>query len=631
MTSTLFSCVKEEGEPLIVTRGVSDTTMVTNEGGYLYGDCFKDIKLKDGYDVNPLKGNSAQSLMQSLSCWVNMKAHVTNIDLSKNSKITACGFVASQSENPAFENKESDQTFRFTEYDPEKFAFSDQEEFEFTVKLINLEYGKTYYVRSYYVTEAGDTAYNKTSLKYNSKTPSDVWFQRKQHVELSARSYAITFEDQGKQYIYGGRVNGAECANDLWVYDISSDTWSQLASAETVQSSLIPKRANGSAVVVPKKKLSDNGQWVPYSDEHIVFFVGGENDNYDATAQIFTYSIKNNWYNQQSDHPTGRDHVQPLPEPLKGTVAFTLSDDISEPYVYVGLGLNDKGAVNSSFYFYDAQFDKADAGNLAQKLDLNEIFRTATEATIARKPSNWNDEEGPWEGSELYSDWFMDEYSKAYSQAYNKLSEESGSPTDLMQYLTWNSCGNMTEKRKGEGLYQAVSIKKNNSSIYIGTGFGSNNKCTKDFYEIGFKSNGVGHIEIKENGKLKGPEEMEGRQAACGFMFSYEDEEGDIQTMLYIGTGLSRSKNGKGAPEKADKYFNDFWGYDSGNKEWKQCDNVGEKFRAGAACFVVERPDEAITRSTKHGYLIGGEVCTEQRPNSSDDVKNSNDSWEYLP
>ena len=569
--SLVTSCIKEEGEELTILRTVGDSTMLSNEDGYFYGEAEKD-KCIGNYDTIVIAEQGIKKI-QKVDCYMNVEAKYYNLSptyYSANSAqdtIVKCGFAYSRKNQKPIIGQEDTKV----EY-AQSFKNLSGDSIKFNVEIHNLDFNAKYFIRSFVINQKKDTCYNAHVLDTTTTLPGNVWFQRKDATLATGIEMPICFtiEEEGPcqgTYIYGGR-DDFKCYNDLWKYSEEDDSWEQKASFEN--DIYKPYRCNGAAFVTKLRKS--------YND-YLIYICGGENAEGVPLAQVFTYNPQGNRYNNQDDHPNGRAYVQELPQALTGLVAFELKNqgggDQNQIY-YVGLGSTATDitkpynrSVNSIIYKYDVQYDKF------FKRERTEDMDTAL--------------------------------------------------------LTWKNAGSLTGNNNtiGEALSNPVFLKVNETSFYIGTG---NSTRTKDYTNVEgittktnlsntfyyFTNNNEGTLVLNSNRTITAPAEFVPRTNAAGFFISYNKGERNYNR-LYVGTGIDDNN-----------VLKDFWAYDMSDQKWIRCSDCSiEKYRYGAVGFVVERTDDEYYNTlgtNKRGIIAFGRgFGSDGTPTLFKDV------WEYLP
>ena len=567
----ITGCIKEEGEELTIIRRVGDSTMLSNEGGYFYGEAQKD-KCIGNYDTIVISTSGVKKV-QKVDCYMEIESKFYDLSPSyynanaAKDTIIKCGFVYSRKNQKPIVGADD----CYAEY-VDNFKLDGNDTLKFSKELHNLDFNAKYFIRSFVINQKKDTCYNAQVLDTTTTLPGDVWFQRNDAKLGGGIKMPICFTiedgDYKGVYIYGG-CDGYECKYDLWKYNKDDDEWEQIASySEGDNSEYFSRRCNGAAFVT--KGLKEN------FDDYLVYICGGEDQDSKPTNKVFTYNPRTNRFNSQQDHPNGRSRVQDLPQPLTGLIAFELKNqgggDHDKLY-YVGLGSTatditkpENKSINSLIYKYEVQYDRT--------YTTDEIDKSA---------------------------------------------------------LSWSNNTSLTSNNNtiGEGLSNPVFIKVNETSFYIGTGNSSRSKnyinensdtvktnLSNTFYY--FSANTTGTLTLNTNRTITAPAEFLPRTNAVGFFLSYNKGERSFNR-LYVGTGKDDNGN----------ILKDFWAYDLSDSKWIRCSDCSiEKYRCGAIGFVVERTDDEYYNAmgaNKRGIVAFGEGYDANGATLFKDV------WEYLP
>ncbi len=140
----------------------------------------------------------------------------------------------------------------------------------------------------------------------------------------NSRYDAVTFTIGDKGYLFGG-YDGDDYYNDIWTYDLITDSWSQLAfteDADFVRTSTFPGVARRAAV-----GFSLNGKG----------YVGTGYDGDDELNDFYEFDPATNTWTQIASLPTS---------PRYGAVGFSINGK-----GYVGTGYD--GSQQKDFYSYD--------------------------------------------------------------------------------------------------------------------------------------------------------------------------------------------------------------------------------------------------------------------------------------
>lgn len=572
----ITGCIKEEGESYSVSRTVSDSAIYTAEKGYLYGESTTPVCTAKDYKVV-----SVNKIMK-LYCTLTMQGSFYNMDQSKDSTIKACGFVASQNNSLCFINcDDTEKHITLSAGNGFESNWSSAENFDFTATIPELEHKKDYYVRSFVITDRGDTAYSHTSVKVQTAKPRDIWFEREK-ATLSAREKAFKFQHGEYEYVYGGR-GAIKCYNDMWRYNHNTEEWTQVGSGTDVSTptgTAPSEKCNGAALVIPRSSLTGTDK--VSNGDTLIYFTGGEDEDENPLNSTIWYSIKNQRFCATADLPNNRNYVGELPLPLKGCVGFYLETS-GMRYFYVGLGTNSVNAPSPEIYNYYPEGDK--------------IILTITYLRNYDNTGDSLDLEG------------------------NRIVEKTTTKYDI----AWNQAANLTNNKVGEGLSDPICVQVTDQKVVVGTGVGSTTgkptgKPTRRFYPI---TSGTLY-DATVGTPFEGPTDMTPRTAATGFYLHFTDEEGNENSKLYVGTGIDENGN----------YLNDFWCYDFISSTWAKIsdcgyrETTGKVFRAYATSFSIERQDELYSIDQR------GIVCLGRGYNetgSSSQTSLFQDMWEYLP
>ena len=318
ITLSFISCKKEESYSLI--RNYYSDSYVTKKGAELRTASPMDDNLRDEND-EPLKSAyyaiivcqitvMEDSIIQYGHCWskTNPEPYIIPTDTSNYSK-----------------------------FKPEKNTQLEQ----FQSRIINLMPEEVFYVRSYVITNKGDTGYNKQIFCDTTLVPINEWFIT-DYVGTIPFEGAATFTMKGfhKNYECGylaGGNNGLACLDDFWEYDPIEEAWQQIGHIHDDMTDAV-------------------GFAITYYDQNIqanrtkAYLGSGRNSNgteiYDDWCEYDDY---NNVWTIINCH-------KPYPLEISGAVAFTIGDK-----GYVGTGINDNGHSISQFYKFDpVEADKPD-------------------------------------------------------------------------------------------------------------------------------------------------------------------------------------------------------------------------------------------------------------------------------
>ncbi len=154
-----------------------------------------------------------------------------------------------------------------------------------------------------------------TNTVYAYDTTTNSW-QTKNPFPGSPRQNIIGFSCGGKGYLFGGFTGGSNVGTDLWQYNDTTDTWTQMASCPG------PGRDGPGALVINNK---------------IYVGLGNDVNGVNAFSDFYYYDPLNNTYAQVASTPVG----------MGGPANFTIGNR-----GYVGIGFS-TGGNNSGFYIYD--------------------------------------------------------------------------------------------------------------------------------------------------------------------------------------------------------------------------------------------------------------------------------------
>ncbi len=466
--AVVTGCIKEDGEPYTIEREIEPTTLISSLKGYMYGNANTDIITKDTFELFFNQRN-----IQDLDVYLGLKSKFYVYDTSH---IVQCGYVYSYIDSIPTIKKQDCEVFENITWN----SSNNHDSIFFEGEQHNLKFHTDVYIRSFVVTQNGDTCYNPQTLTHKTSMPSDVWYQRNDAPEklFHAREGVIAATtDKGKTYFYGGRGN-TDCYSDMWVYDVEKDTWEQVASFSSSDAhpySGPTERCYGAAFMYYNGLKNDT----------LMYILGGEDATGEATDGNFIYSLKNNRFNATADHPNNRPYVEKLKKPTTGLVAFSIESPNNIGTIHVvGMGkmhdeMSSVTAIEPQMYSYNVAKDA-----------------TTDDGTN-------------------YQAW----------QTFGSLEKEG-----------------VTGDKGSIGYYKSVVVKINKNTVIIGTGLSSEDKdmkrCGRLFYEV--KSNKAGEIVCKQ--LPAPPEDFVARQNAAGFYLEYNHLGGSYSN-FYVGTGVDENGN----------------------------------------------------------------------------------------
>ena len=553
--AVITGCIKEDGEPYTIMREIQDNTLESSLKGYMYGTAEKDSITENTFHTL-LKANG----LEDLDVYISLASDYANIDINRNA-IKQCGYVYSPTNKIPTVGGDSCKVFdqKNIKWDGDSTSTA----FTFSGVQHGLKFNNNYFIRSYVVTTKGDTCYNPHVCQTKTVIPSNVWFKRND-ASLDGRSEAITATtDGGQLYIYGGRGNTA-CYSDMWIYNSKNDTWEQKATfnPSDARSTAAPaERCNGAAFMFN----SPNG-------DTLMYILGGEEFAGTPLKTNFIYSLKHNQYGSSSDHPQGRQYVEPFEQPRSGMVAFKITAPSGEVFHVVGLG------------------------------------RLYIEGTNTSSPE-----------SKLFI------YDHTFDRLKMKTNDKGEDEDDGTHVHTWQHLGSMTKDGKTDnerniiGFDEPVAFNINEKTVIIGTGEDSEGNYGKSFYRISM--NNILEMELQ---KLPvPPDEFKPRKNAAGFYLKYV-KEGAEYDRFFVGTGVDAN----GYP------LNDFWAYEFSTMEWERIADCGNIYREGAIGFKTLRVDDYFVKEFAEPQERGIVAFGRGTLNSTDEAsicKVRKDVWEYLP
>lgn len=461
----LSGCIKEDGEPYTIERTIEPTTLVSSQKGYMYGNANTDVITKDTFELTFNNRN-----IQDLDVYLGVKSSFYVYDTSH---VIQCGYVYSYTDTMPTIKKADCFVFDDITWDKN----NNTDSIFFAGEQHKLQFHTNVYIRSFVVTQNGDTCYNGQTLAHETSMPSDVWYHRNEAPAIfPAREGIITATtSKGKTYFYGGRGT-VNCYADMWVYDAEKDTWEQLATCSDLYSYSGPaERCYGAAFMYNHSLKNDT----------LMYIIGGEDATGEATDGGFIYSLKNNQFGKNTDHPKNRSYVQKLNKPTTGLIGFTIEapNNLGEVHV-IGMGM-----------IHD---------------EMSSV--TAVETQMFQ---------------------------------YNV--EKDATLEDGTNYQTWLPFGSLekegvTGDKAAIGYYKSMVVKINKSTVIIGTGISSEDKemkrCGRLFYEV--KSKNTGEIACKQ--LPAPPDEFVARTNATGFYLEY-NQLGGSHSNFYVGTGIDQDGN----------------------------------------------------------------------------------------
>lgn len=465
--AVVTGCIKEDGEPYTIERSLDkERTIVTSYKGYMYGTA-----LKDSIVVNTFQTLMKANGLEDLDVYISMESVYDTIEVQRNA-VKECGYVYSPT-NP-YPTVGGDSCHIFDKKNIKWSGDTTSTSLQFSGEQHGLKFNNNYFIRSYVVTTHGDTCYNPVVCQEKTVIPSNVWFKRKD-ANLDGRCDAITATtDGGRVFMYGGRGT-SKCFDDMWVYDATNDTWEQKASfpEETKPYTGPTKRCNGAAFML----------YFGLTNDTLMYVLGGEDYGGDATKYNFFYSLKNNRYDNSSDHPQDRAYIEPFDHPRTGMTAFNIKVN-GEVMHMVGMGkvkvLDGEPAVEPQIFYYDQAFDVIKVNS-----------------------------EGEDDSSHVHTWRVAGSLSKDGSEALDKTAI---------------------------GFYQAVVVNIDETRVIIGSGEGSDGKMGRTFYELGMSN--TYELQIKK--LLLPPADFVARKNAAAFYLKYV-KDGTEYDRFYVGTGTDEN------------------------------------------------------------------------------------------
>lgn len=343
--AVVTGCIKEDGEPYTIERDTTISTLVNSQHGYMYGDAISDVITKDTFELFFNNRN-----IQDLDVYLGVKSKFYVYDTSQ---VVQCGYVYSYTDTMPTIKKKDCAVFEVVNWNKD----NNHDSISFEGEQHNLKFHTDIHIRSFVVTQNGDTCYRQHALTHKTSMPSDVWYPRNDATLFSAREGIITAtsEKAGKTYFYGGR-GPIDCYSDLWVYNAETDTWKQLASYPTADAhpySGPTERCYGAAFM----------HYNSLNNDTLMYIIGGENASGEATDGNFIYSIKNNRFGNSEDHPNQRYYVEKLKKPTTGLIGFSIeADNNMGTFNIIGMGMihdemSSIKAVEPQMYYYNVAKD----------------------------------------------------------------------------------------------------------------------------------------------------------------------------------------------------------------------------------------------------------------------------------
>lgn len=633
--SLLSGCIKEEGEELLIVRkNVNEFTVVTKDCGFMEGEAVED-KIVDNYFTPDDENNNP--------CYTVLHSDFKNFSATRN-EVKEYGYVYSLTNpTPTVGDKDCSvlQVAKGEGVQPvnsKDSAGTRYLDYSFDGTLRDLQFNCTYYVRSYAVCKgvgkADSVVYNNKPLEYKTVLPSDLWYERNDApAAMAARKDAFHCEYNDEVYVYGGR-NGNTLYNDLWKYDALSDTWQQMGTFEPVVTQYTgpAQRCNGAMLAYPNPKASDV----------LLFIIGGEISNDKYTGKVFFYSLKNNRFADQRDHPNAGN-------------TFTLHDDEGNPvyeYEYVknpdgtykyenGNKVIARDQDDNPIYRRDKNGDKIEATTTSSRNYIEELpifkgegsakqyFGLAGCVAFSLTDNGFNGFFVAFGKTDASSDGQKHISTSVYKYMVENDWDRQG--TDVYNNVWSNVATDMGKLL--EGFYQPVCVKCGDRVI-IGSGESSKTeKVSNNFYSVKYVfSPPEEKLKIEALPKNEAFSDNENgfvaRANAAAFYLNYSKDNVNYDR-FYVGTGRTCVEDD--FKEEAGQLLNDFWCYDFVSKQWTRKRDCSSTVRQGAIGFTVNRADDIFVKnfgetnvrgmfSLGEGYIIGGEG-----------VRNLNDNWEYIP
>lgn len=317
---TIASCQKEIGEPYTVLRRIGDSTLITREQAYLYIQAYSDFADNYDYIIDENQENPIRYFADVYTSFYDSDP--------EKSPILAYGHVWSITDSLPILDLNSNHN-KITGSIPETNAF---EKFSFETKVTDLEMDTFYYVRSFVITET-DTGYNPKSHKMKTLIPQNLWFQRNDFLG-QARTEAVSFQVENNVYIATG-FDGLNLLDDVWQYDIVTDTWTQKASIGSNPNLKNGRRKSAVAFTIDEKAFIGTGN-------------SSTNPNVEVRERnFFVYNTElNQFVFGDVNRPVQPDSMPDIPR--VDAVAFTLNGK-----GYVALG-RDNFPLND-LYEYDLE------------------------------------------------------------------------------------------------------------------------------------------------------------------------------------------------------------------------------------------------------------------------------------
>ena len=461
-------CIKDDGEPYTIFRQIdTNSTLVSSLYGYMYGNAQTDIIVKDTFELTFNERN-----IQDLDVYLGLKSRFYIYDTSH---IVQCGYVYSYTDNMPTIKKPNCEVFDQITWD----SNNNKDSVFFEGEQHKLKFHTDIHIRSFVVTQNGDTCYSPKALTHLTSMPSDVWYQRKDAPSLfPAREGIIAATtEKGKTYFYGGRGN-LNCYSDMWIYDVDKDTWEQLATFQPTDVhpySGPTERCYGAAFMYYNSHKNDT----------LMYIIGGEDATGEPTDGNFIYSLKNNRFGNTADHPNNRPYVERLKKPTTGLVGFSIDapNNIGTVHV-IGMGM-----------MHD---------------EMSSVTAIETQMFTYNVAKDLTTEDGT-----NYQTWLT----------FGSLAKEG-----------------VLGDKSAIGYYNSVAVKVNKSTVIIGTGVSSDDqnmkRCGRLFYEV--KSNKAGEIVCKQ--LPAPPEDFVARTNAAGFYLEY-NHLGSSYSNFYVGSGVDEAGN----------------------------------------------------------------------------------------
>lgn len=484
---------KEQGMDFLSVRNINGYIMVNLHDAQLHLKAYEDSVLFRGIHYAEVQGEI--------------------FDIIDTASIVAYGHCWSlEDEVPDLYNAHS---FKFLA--GESGVNASDSAFLFKTELYDLELDTYYYLRSFVIIKYNsgqiDTGYNQKVKRFRTRLPEDIWFHNNDFDNLGITE-ATSFTLDNKAYIACG-FNGSTLLNDVWEYDMESDSWTNVAQ---LGGGSADRRMSAVSFV-----LNDT----VYLGTGIVDLLTSE-----YAADMWKWNIKYNVWSRIDSLGPSRERAN--------AIAFSLQvDDYvhgEEPRGYIGLGQTN--FPREDLMYYDFRTDVAGSPTGASWVNITPFlggYRTEACVSVidnlafvgSGKDNNGN-----------------------YKKDFYIFDPESGS------YGNWRGIPFIPDSLECESRANAVSfslsyVRPNTGNgynfFYFGTGRGENDTLYNDWF--GYDINlGI----WKRCSDIRADADIaDGREGAVAFDLTKEDVDYGTHERGFVATG--KNKNGE--------YKKDVWEY----------------------------------------------------------------------